>query len=166
MVINNTIDSVCKVWQIATAKAMQKLGAIIARSCLPGTVIYLYGDLGAGKTTLVRGFLHAFGHVGHVRSPTFTLFELYQVAPQQIICHLDLYRLKQSEELIYLGIRDYFNEKNICLIEWPDNGQGFLPCADLVCNFAYGEHQQVRIVKVSGFSQRGEQIIANLEKKK
>lgn len=137
---------------IKTASAMQKLGATIAKACQPGSVIYLHGELGAGKTTLVRGFLQKLGVKGHVRSPTFTLLEPYQFGGH-LIYHFDLYRLVNAEEFAYIGGRDYFTKQSICLIEWPERGRGFLPPADLICNFdfaANSKEREVRLVFGSG----------------
>jgi len=93
-------------------------------------VVYLRGDLGAGKTTLVRGMLNALGYTGRVKSPTYTLLEPYRAAGMDLR-HFDLYRLHDEEEWEAAGFRDEFDGQNIFLIEWPDKAQDFLPRADM-----------------------------------
>lgn len=108
----------------------QMLAASLAKSLTPGLIIYLTGELGAGKTTLVRAMLTALGHTGITKSPTYTLVETYDLHGLTIH-HFDLYRLADPSELEFIGIRDYVAAKAICIFEWPHKGHGYVPKADL-----------------------------------
>jgi tRNA threonylcarbamoyladenosine biosynthesis protein TsaE len=108
------------------------LGAELARLLEPGFVVYLNGELGAGKTTLVRGVLRALGFTGRVKSPTFTLVEVYKFS--KLYCyHFDFYRFDNPAELDDAGFREYFRADSVCFIEWPEKVTG-LPSADLRIN--------------------------------
>ncbi len=115
---------------LADAAATEALGAVLARALVPGLVLYLHGELGAGKTTLTRGLLRALGVTGAVRSPTYTLIEPYETAFGRVF-HLDLYRIAAPEELEYLGLRDLCADDVVLIVEWPERGAGALPPADL-----------------------------------
>lgn len=147
-------------WQAADAEAMEALGAALARCCPAGVVIHLRGNLGAGKTTLVRGFLRALGHRGAVKSPTYTLVEPYEL-PDGPVYHFDLYRLSDPEELEYLGLRDYFDGCARVLVEWPERGAGLLPEPDLVLNIEVaGPGRRIRPLAPTA---RGQALLAALD---
>lgn len=114
--------------------ATRALGGALARALQPGLVIYLHGDLGAGKTALTRALLHAAGHQGAVKSPTYTLSEPYRIRldgqPVELI-HYDLYRMSSPEEFLDAGFREDFNGHNICIVEWPEKGEPVLPPPDV-----------------------------------
>ncbi len=129
---------------LADPSATEALGSRLADACMAGTVIHLAGELGAGKTTLVRGLLRRLGYAGPVRSPTYTLVEPYEVGAHRIY-HLDLYRLADPGELEYLGVRD-LEAQAWCLVEWPERGSGYLPAPDLGVELDYaGEQRRARL---------------------
>lgn len=134
---------------IKTADDMQDFGATCSRASHLVSSIYLLGDLGAGKTTFVRGFLTGLGHEGAVKSPTYTLVESYTL-DGKTIHHFDLYRLNQAEELEAIGVRDYFENAALCLLEWPEKAEGFLPDPDIMIDLEYdGEGRQGHIKALS-----------------
>ena len=124
-----------------------------------GVTLYLNGPLGAGKTTLSRGIIQGLGHKGKVKSPTYTLVEEYRLQDKNIY-HFDLYRLNDPEELEFMGIRDYFTENSICLIEWAEKGQGLLAEPDLLVNIDYANN--ARNVQLIAKSKLGNNIIKHL----
>ena len=120
---------------------MQELGAQLSTICSDNCIIYLEGELGAGKTTLVRGFLRALGYGGKVKSPTYNIVEHYIINNRNIY-HFDLYRLTNPDELEDIGIRDYFTEKATFLIEWPERGIVFLPAANIKCRISIAKNER------------------------
>ena len=168
------------------------LGRCFAKAAArQGLCVYLIGDLGAGKTTLCRGIIHAYGHRGAVKSPTYTLVEPYELAMQasdltsvltadqiQQVYHFDLYRLRDPGELEFLGLDDYFSRQALCLIEWPKRGKGFIPSADIIFSLQYrvSAEQQYhykpqttsrdldkRYIHVSALSAAGKEVLTQLQ---
>lgn len=123
------------VW-MADEASLVAFGARLADALEPGLVIELSGELGAGKTTLSRGIIQALGHTGAVKSPTYTLVEPYESLTPPVY-HFDLYRISNADELIHMGIEDYFTPATVCLIEWPERCQGALPPADVVITLTH-----------------------------
>lgn len=133
------------------------LAKLVAQQLESSFVMFLQGDLGVGKTTFARGFIQASGFTGVVKSPTYTLVEPYPISHHRMCYHFDLYRLAEPEELEFIGARDYFNEKDVCLVEWPEKAHGFLPAADWVCVFSH--HRQGRNLEISALSDKGKSLM-------
>lgn len=119
-------------------------------------LVFLSGDLGAGKTTFSRYCLRAMGHSGAVKSPTYTLLEPYEHLDPPVY-HFDLYRLADPEELEYLGIRDYISSRGMCLIEWPQKGSGVLPVGDLTLTIQLKD--TVREVMMTAGTDEGHEVL-------
>lgn len=141
---------------VASAEDMEALGARLAQACRPGVRIHLSGELAAGKTTLARGYLRALGHMGAVKSPTFTLVESYALA-SRTVHHFDLYRMAAGE-LEFIGIEDYFDADADCLIEWAERGAPILPTPDLSLSLRLVDAG--REVRVESHNQHGDDILS------
>jgi len=144
---------------IGSAADMEALGRRLAGASRPGLRIHLQGELGAGKTTLVRGFLRGLGYPGRVKSPTYTLVEPYLIDNKRIY-HFDLYRLADPEELEAIGVRDYLDETSLCLIEWPERAAALLGEPDLLLAISIeGEGRQVQLTAATA---RGRAVLTAL----
>lgn len=141
------------------SQATAALGAELARALPASCRIDLTGEIGVGKTTLVRGLLRALGHTGPVRSPTYTLIEPYQVADRRLY-HLDLYRLSDPAELEYIGLRDLLSDAAVLLVEWPERSGGVLPRPDLVIALSVVETN--RLARLVAHTPIGAALLARL----
>jgi len=148
---------------LADEAATQALGKSLAHCLVAGIVINLHGDLGAGKTALTRAILHAAGHQGTVKSPTYTLAEPYEIMVKGEVTklmHFDLYRMRSPDEFIEAGFRDEMNDQTICIIEWPEKADGILPLPDLAIHFAIVDAG--REVELRALSDKGEACLTQL----
>lgn len=139
--------------------ATLEFGVALWRAVDGGGLIFLSGELGAGKTTLARGLLRAAGFTGAVKSPTYALVEEYRL-PERSVYHFDLYRLAVAEELEWMGIRDYLESDALCLIEWPERGASVLPEADL--HLRLEACADGRRIEISASAARGQAILKRL----
>ncbi len=139
--------------------AMLALAESMAQRLRPGQLLYLQGDLGAGKTTFVRGLLRGLGYRGHVKSPTFTLVEHYEAA-DLVIYHLDLYRLESPEEIESMGMRDYVSGTGVCVVEWAERGEGILPSPDT--RIVIHHDGDRRIVDIDCYTEVGRELCGGL----
>ena len=145
---------------VTSASAMEALGQVLAEHYLTaGNKLFFQGELGAGKTTLIRGFLHRAGYIGTVKSPTYTLVEPYLVNGMEIF-HFDLYRLKSAQELEAIGVRDYFSDTSICLVEWPEKVAKLIKFPDLLVNIQF--LAKYRSVKLDGQTAAGREMLRTL----
>jgi tRNA threonylcarbamoyladenosine biosynthesis protein TsaE len=140
------------------------LGAALAANLAPGMTVWLEGDLGAGKTTLVRGLLRAAGETGPVKSPTYTLVEVHVVSGLHFY-HFDFYRFNQAEEYLDAGLDEYFSGSGICLVEWPDKAAPYLPAADMRIELrvAPGAGAEGRTARISAAGERGRTCLAGVK---
>ncbi|MBI5898771.1 MAG: tRNA (adenosine(37)-N6)-threonylcarbamoyltransferase complex ATPase subunit type 1 TsaE [Rhodocyclales bacterium] len=148
---------------LADEAATVALGAQLAAHLRPGMVVWLDGDLGAGKTTLVRGLLRAAGESGPVKSPTYTLIEIHVVSGLNFY-HFDFYRFNHAEEYLDAGLDEYFSAGGICLVEWPEKAAPFLPAADIQIELRVppGAANEGRVARISAASARGRTCLAGV----
>ena len=146
-------------FRTGSEEAQEALGKRLSAACKAPCVIYLQGDLGVGKTTLVRGFLRGLGHKGVVKSPTYTLIEPYPL-PGCPCYHLDLYRVADPGELEYLGLRDMLGDDAVLLVEWPERGLAGLPDADLRIRITYAE--EGRELSLEAGTGTGREVLARM----
>jgi len=146
-------------WSLVDEQAQVAFGQQFAQAIKQGALVFLHGNLGAGKTTFVRGVIQGLGHQGNVKSPTYTLIEPYEhVAPATY--HLDLYRLGDPEELEFLGLREMLADESLMLIEWPERAGDWLPAADIECFLAYQELG--RQIRLQANTDKGREILSRL----
>ena len=141
------------------------LGRELASLLVPGMVIWLDGDLGAGKTTLARALLRGLGHTGPVKSPTYTLVEVYVVSSIYLY-HFDFYRFNEPEEFADAGLGEYFRENAVCLVEWPEKAAGYVPPADLALVFSFPDEavHSGRRLELFARSEVGQKCLNELSK--
>ena len=137
------------------------LGECIRPFFSEGVIVFLNGELGAGKTTLCRGVLRDFNYFGAVKSPTYTLVEPYQI-DIGYINHFDFFRIEHPDELDYIGLEEYFSVDTLSLIEWPDRGKGSLPKDDLTISVNF--HNEKRVIQMNANSDLGEEVCSKVKR--
>jgi len=142
--------------KLATEADTERLGTALAPRLHTGHVLFLHGELGAGKTTFVRGILRGLGYAGAVKSPTYTLVEPYQISGLTVY-HFDLYRLNDPEELEFLGVRDYLAGNGVCLVEWAERGAGVLPPPDV--DIVIESQEEGRVVRFNSRTEIGATLL-------
>jgi tRNA threonylcarbamoyladenosine biosynthesis protein TsaE len=147
---------------VADEASVAELATRFARLITTPMVLFLQGDLGAGKTTFARAFIHALGFKGYVKSPSYGLLESYTVAGMTVL-HLDLYRIEDPEELEYLALRDLYNDESVLMVEWPDKGLNYLPAPDLELKFS--EDSETRFISSFTKSTKGFELNRNILQK-
>ncbi len=136
------------------------LGQRLAAALTPGMLVALRGPLGAGKTTLARGILRGLGFTGRVKSPTYTLVELYKVSRLDLY-HFDFYRFNDPQELIESGLQEAFNETNVCIVEWPERAGNLLPQADIEISLAIED--EARSALLAAQTENGKRCLRHLQ---
>ena len=139
------------------------MGAALAPELCPGMTVFLCGDLGAGKSTLARGLIHALGYTDRVKSPTYNLVERYVISGLYLY-HFDFYRFSDSRELRDAGFGEYFDERSVCLIEWPEKAGGALPLPDLTVALEFDDSGS-RNALVSSETEAGHRCIEALKRR-
>lgn len=148
--------------QLPDESATKQVAGVLSQCCDEAVTIYFVGNLGAGKTTFIRGFLRGLNYEGKVKSPTYTLVEPYHINDRDVF-HFDLYRLKDPNELEFIGIDDYFHSEAICLLEWPEKGEDKLPSPDLTCYIE--PSQSGRLLRIESRSNKGNVVLTRLASK-
>lgn len=152
-------------WYLDQAVDTERVGAALARTLEGGLVIALEGDLGAGKTTLVRGVLRELGWTGPVKSPTYSLVEYYPFSSLYLY-HFDFYRFADPSEWETAGLADCFRDDSVCLVEWPERIAELLPSPDLVVALEYLPARAGRALCVRASSVKGERCVAGIARLK
>ena len=145
--------------KLPDAAATLRLGEMLAAGIAPGRVLFISGDLGAGKTTLVRGLLQGLGYAGRAKSPTYALVEPYAFSSIDLY-HFDFYRFKDRSEWLNSGFREYFHPDSVCVVEWPEKAGDLLSPPDLHITLEY--QGEARSARLEARSQAGKAWLSSL----